>query len=321
MDAVLRLRSLHRLRPRTRCGFTDSARRRQPRHESRLVESRRCRGSISWSQAATRFVGILYAASNLHWGDVVKGGSAFPVRLKFSKFGKVRWTSHRDIARMFERAFRILELPLEFSEGFSPHPKVSFGLALSTGYESNEEYLDVSLTQPIDLETLPERLTTALPLGITVVRAIALDARVPALQETVTAVEWIVEVARDDDVAIGLDEFASAVDAALAREEITIERSRKGKLVDDDVRGAIRHCRVSLDEATAMIVCDLEVSTQPRSAKPFDVLAAIMQVTPAIGPLVERRVLRVHQWIERDGARLCPLDADARPHAASARAS
>ncbi len=251
----------------------------------------------------------------------MKGGSVFPVRLQFSKVGKVRWTSHRDIARMFERAFRILELPLEFSEGFSPHPKVSFGLALSTGYESNEEYLDVSLAQVIDLETLPERLTTALPAGITVLRAVVLHDRVPALQETVTAANWIVEVARDDDVALGLDEFQTAVDAALARDEITIRRSRKGKLVDDDVRGAIRHFRATVDPVSGGIVCDLEVSTQPRSAKPCDVLAAIMQVTPAIGPLVERRVLRVHQWIERDGARLSPLDADARPHAASARAS
>ncbi len=251
----------------------------------------------------------------------MRGGSTFPVRVRFSKLGKVRWTSHRDVARMFERAFRILELPLEFSEGFSPHPKVSFGLALSTGYESNEEFLDFSLAKPIDLETLPERLTTALPLGMTVNCAVLLDDRVPALQETVTAVEWIFEVGRDDDVAIDVDEFIAAVDAALACDEITIRRSRKGKLVDDDVRGAIRHCTVTSKVGAGTVVCELEVSTQPRSAKPLDVLAAIMQVTPAIGPLVERSVLRMSQWIERDGARLSPLDADARAHIATACAS
>lgn len=251
----------------------------------------------------------------------MKGGNTFPVRLHFVKHGKVRWISHRDIARAFERAFRIAALPLAFSEGFSPHPKISFGLALSTGYESNEEFLDVALTEPVDLEALPERLVAALPQGISVIGAVLLQDRTPALQETVTAVDWMVEVARDDEVALDLDDFRRAVDAVLACDEVTIRRSRKGKLVDDDVRGAIRRCTVFAGDAAGTARCELEVSTQPRSAKPSDVLAAIMQVTPAIGPLVERRVVRVHQWIERDGARLSPLDADARPRVAGARAS
>ncbi len=251
----------------------------------------------------------------------MKGGSVFPVRLRFTKHGKVRFTSHRDVARAFERAFRIESLPLEFSEGFSPHPKVSFGLALSTGYESHDEYLDVSFVESLDLEALPERLTAALPVGIVVTGAVELCDRAPALQEAVTAVEWSLDVARDDDVAIDVDEFATAVERALARDEITVRRSRKGTVVDDDVRGAIRRCVVVGPGPDGTVVCDLEVSTQPRSAKPLDVLAAIMQVTPAVGPLVERKVLRVRQWIERDGARLSPLDADARTRVAEARAS
>ena len=67
------------------------------------------------------------------------------VRIRFAKLGKIRWTSHRDVARMWERAFRRVELPLAYSAGFSPRPKVSFGLALPTGHESVAEYLDVEL--------------------------------------------------------------------------------------------------------------------------------------------------------------------------------
>jgi radical SAM-linked protein len=62
------------------------------------------------------------------------------VRIRFAKVGKVRWTSHRDTARMWERAFRRVSLPLVWTNGFSPRPKVSFGLALPTGYESVAEY-------------------------------------------------------------------------------------------------------------------------------------------------------------------------------------
>src|SRR4051812_17569261 len=242
----------------------------------------------------------------------MRGGLAFPVRLRFTKAGKIRWISHRDTARAFERAFRIEALPLTFSQGFSPHPKVSFGLALSTGYESHEEYLDVSFREPVDLDELSARLNVSLPAGVEVTGAAELDERAPALQEIVTALNWTVDVARDNDVALDAAELRSGVAALLARDEVIVTRSRKGRLVDDDVRGAIRSCTVvgTTDEGT--VHCELETSTQPRGAKPHDVLAAVMQVTPDIGPLTERRVVRTHQWIERDGARLSPLDADTR---------
>src|SRR6476660_6034613 len=120
----------------------------------------------------------------------MRGDSGFPVRIRFSKRGKVRFISHRDVARAFERAFRIEQLPLAFTEGFSPRPKVSFGLALSVGHESEAEYLDVELARPIPLDTLASRLTHALPDGIDVVAVEALVDRAPALQEAVGAVEW-----------------------------------------------------------------------------------------------------------------------------------
>ena len=81
----------------------------------------------------------------------MRGDTGFPVRVRYAKRGKIRWISHRDVARAFERALRIERLPLAFTLGFSPRPKVSFGLALSTGYESEAEYLDLELSEPIDL--------------------------------------------------------------------------------------------------------------------------------------------------------------------------
>jgi radical SAM-linked protein len=246
---------------------------------------------------------------------------AFPVRVQFTKSGKIRWISHRDTARAFERAFRIEALPLTFTQGFSPRPKVSFGLALSTGYESDEEYLDVSFEEPVELDELPARLNRALPAGIEVTGVAELDERAPALQEVVTAVTWTVAVGRDDDVALDAGVLRAGVAALLERDEVTVTRSRKGRFVDDDVRGAIRRCTVVGPTGDGAVDCELETSTQPRGAKPHDVLAAVMQVTPAVGPLSERRVVRTHQWIERDGARLRPLDADTRRRAEAARAS
>ena len=67
------------------------------------------------------------------------------VRTRFTKLGRVRWTSHRDVARMWERALRRGRVPVAYTAGFSPRPQLSFGLALPTGCESVAEYLDITL--------------------------------------------------------------------------------------------------------------------------------------------------------------------------------
>src|SRR5947207_1537918 len=117
------------------------------------------------------------------------------VRVRFSKTGKIRWTSHRDVARMWERAFRRADVPLARTQGFSPRPKVSFGLALPTGHESVAEYLDLELTREVDIAALPARLTAALPAGIDVLAAAPIDDRAGSLQEEVTSCTWLVEAA------------------------------------------------------------------------------------------------------------------------------
>src|SRR4051795_12057363 len=89
-------------------------------------------------------------------------------RIRFSKLGKIRFTSHRDVARLWERALRRATIPVAYSEGFSPHPKLSFGLALSNGHASFGEQLDMDLSEPVDVESIPARLDPCLPIGLDV---------------------------------------------------------------------------------------------------------------------------------------------------------
>src|ERR1700722_741372 len=120
---------------------------------------------------------------------------------------------------MWERAFRRVQLPLAYSEGFSPRPKVSFGLALSTGHESVAEYLDVELSDIRDVEipTLPERLSGALPVGVEATAAEGIAAGTPSLQEDVTACTWRwVAVPAEGSEPIGGDEMAVRVASVLA---------------------------------------------------------------------------------------------------------
>jgi radical SAM-linked protein len=191
-----------------------------------------------------------------------------------------------------ERAFRVTQLPLAFSQGFSPHPRVSFGLALATGHESEAEYLDLVLCESIDLDAIVAPLSDALPEGIEVTGLVPLADRAPALQEAVTAVEWQVEIEPVSDAT-------ARVAAALAAPTLVTTRHRKGRVVEEDVRPVMRSVVVNDDG-----IVEMELNTQPRGAKPGEVLATM--------GLTEVRALRTHQWIERDGARHEPLDADTR---------
>ncbi len=244
----------------------------------------------------------------------MRGDAGFPVRIRFAKRGKVRFISHRDVARAFERAFRIEQLPLAFTQGFAPRPKVSFGLALSVGHESDAEYLDVQLAEPAPLDSIAGALSAALPDGIDVTGVAALADRAPALQESVTAVRYEVTVAGAGDRVVGADELATVVDRALARPTLPVTRTRKGREVTDDLRSIVRAMSVQGVQELGPVL-DVELSTQPRGARPTEVLTAVD------GDLVDRRVLRTNQWIERGGARREPLEADARQRVPEARAS
>ena len=242
----------------------------------------------------------------------MKGGANFPVRMHFAETGKVVWISHRDAARAFERAFRICELPLAFSVGFSPRPKVSFGLALSVGMSSQAEYLDVEFAEPVDLDTLPDRLNAALPEGLSVLGVALLAERAPALQEAVTTVGYRAVVLADG-VSVTDVELKDAITAAEARPTLEAPRTRKGRTVIDDVKPAIRRLDVETnDDGTPVLV--IECGTNP-SVRPGELLTAIAPDWQ-LG-----HVQRTHQWIERDGMRLDPLTADATTDAAQERAS
>jgi radical SAM-linked protein len=231
------------------------------------------------------------------------------IRIRFSKTGKVRWTSHRDLARMWERAFRRTELPLAYSVGFSPRPKVSFGLALSTGHESVAEYLDLELdparVDGLVIAELAERLTRALPDGVDVMAVGRIDDQRDSLQHEVTSTTF-------DLLAAGatLDELHELAQSALAASEIVMSRERKGQTVTDDVRPAILSIDIlgasESDDGRACVRLTAELATQPRGLRPGEFLAALSPV------LDEVRVRRTHQWISRaNGAREDPLPPDA----------
>ncbi len=249
------------------------------------------------------------------WSAVPPEDTAPPgrrrLRLRFTKRGKVRFTSHRDVARVWERALRRSRLPVAYSQGFVPHPLVSFGLALPTACESLGEYLDVRLgpAGPAEppVEALPATLTPLLPEGIEVTAAALVGEAEGSLQQEVASCDWELEVP-----GVPGEEMAERVEKLLATPVLTVRRERKGRPVEDDIRPAILALSVTGPDGHLRA----ELATHPRGVRPADLFAAL-----GTGA-VPGRACRTHQWIERDGARFEPLPvsgsgpgADAAQHA------
>jgi radical SAM-linked protein len=231
------------------------------------------------------------------------------LRIRFAKRGPVRFISHRDVARAFERAFRVAELPVSFTLGFSPRPKVSFGPALAVGYESEAEYLDVECTHEVPGDEVAAVVNTALPEGMAVTGIAPLADRAPALQEVITSLAYQVTLDPVDD-----DVLSGAVSALLAQRELTVEVTRKGERAVEDIRPAVLSLGVlsSATHAGEAPMFELEVATKPRTLRVADVVAGLRTMHEDAATLVEHRVVRTHQWIERGGARREPLDVDRR---------
>lgn len=235
------------------------------------------------------------------------------LRIRFTKAGKIRFVSHRDVARLFERAMRIVRLPMAYSEGFSPRPKLSFGLALSVGHESDAEYLDVEVTEMPDVESLAATLTDALPDGLSVEAVIVLEQGAASLQQIITSCTWRIEV-----LGAPTDRVAAAVADTLAAPELLLERVRKGKTAVADVRPAILALRVVGPAKHGLPAkhgteLEVELSNESTSLRPSELIEVLgrqvagSEESEPDGALIEGRVRRTHQWIEVDGIRSEPV--------------
>ena len=214
------------------------------------------------------------------------------LRVRYSKIGKVRFISHRDGARLWERALRRVALPVAITEGFTPRPKLSFGLALPTGAESVAEYIDIDLVKGAELDPgdhdLVDAMSDALPVGMDVRLIAEREASERSLQQDVTSTTWELS-----GPGIDSGELDAAAERLLNADEVLVDRVRKGRSHVDDVRPLI----VSLGPDRTRTRFVAELVTIGRALRPSELASAAF---PGIDPLGVR-VLRTHQWIEHDG--------------------
>ena len=241
------------------------------------------------------------------------------VRLRFAKLGKVRFTSHRDVARIWERALRRADAPGRLHARASrPGPSCTSGWPCRPAHESRAEYLDVDLRRRAHptSRTCPSGSTPCCPRASTCTAAAPVEPGTP------------VAAAGGDELRLadrGADRRAPIsrrrVERVLAADELVVTRERKGQVTAttsgptcEDLRGRGTHRGGRRARR--------RLGTQPRGLRPAELVAALGAGEASEGPVfAPGRIIRTHQWMQRDGARQEPLPtATSAPHA-EARAS
>lgn len=243
------------------------------------------------------------------------------IRLRYTKRGRLRFTSHRDFQRAFERALRRAEVPMAYSAGFTPHPKVSYANAAPTGTGSEAEYLEIALTEHRDPDKLRELLDESLPAGLDITDAV--EARTSGLADRLTASVW--ELRLD---GVEVDDASQAVSAFLGAERVEVERKTKNGLRTFDARGAVAELQALHSPADRpgdgpCAILRLVVRHVTPAVRPDDVLSGLRAVAD-LAPPVPAAVTRLAQGLfdEESGTVTDPLapDREAVPAAPSTAA-
>ncbi|WP_275581043.1 TIGR03936 family radical SAM-associated protein [Natronosporangium hydrolyticum] len=232
------------------------------------------------------------------------------VRVRYAKRGPLRFTSHRDFARAFERALRRAGVPIAYSQGFTPHPKISYASAAPTGVASEAEYLELGLQAPMLPAELVKALDEVLSPGLDVLDAVVAEGG--NLPDRIEASRWRVELPQVEPAAL-----AAAVAAFAAAEEISVERlTKQGKRILDIRPAVIKITSVPpvaapsevTDVPCAILECVVRQVTP--SVRPDDVLSGL-RVVAGLAPPVPPRATRLAQGqLTAQGEIVDPLAAD-----------
>ena len=243
------------------------------------------------------------------------------VRLRYAKRGRLRFSSHRDFQRALERALRRANVPMAYSAGFNPHPKISYANAAPTGAASEAEYVELALTAVVDPERLRQALDAALPPGLDLVQVV--EAGPGALADRLQASVWQVELPGLEPEVV-----QAALETFLAAERVEVSRMMKDGPRIFDARAAVISARLVHEPAPIehpgnvtprvaqadpgrCAILRLVVRHSTPAVRPDDVLAALRsqaQLAPPSPPRMTR--LAQGPLDEADGAVADPLAID-----------
>jgi radical SAM-linked protein len=162
------------------------------------------------------------------------------LQLKFTRGPEVRYISHLDLMRLWERALRRAGIPIAYSEGFNPRPRMALGSPLAVGVTSDGELLDLFLEQRISPYHLTTSISKELPDGISILEVAEMGLKVPSLQSRANQADYIVTITSDKTP----EQIQSAVDSFLDAKHIEWQHKRDKKIREYDIRALVQYLQV-----------------------------------------------------------------------------
>ncbi|NIS79127.1 MAG: DUF2344 domain-containing protein [Anaerolineales bacterium] len=188
-------------------------------------------------------------------------------RLTFEKKEVMRFTSHLDLHRTWERTFRRARLPLAYSQGYNPRPRLNLACALPLGYTSEGEIMDVWLEESLSTNEILSRLRVAVPPGLYVQHIESIETRERALQTRMLSAAYVVQLHIETEVA----ELRSNIEMLQSTD--SIPRTRHGKAYD--LRPLIEELNLEISEGGSPILHMTLSAREAATGRPEEVLLAL----------------------------------------------
>jgi radical SAM-linked protein len=170
---------------------------------------------------------------NSHSGRENAGSRQFYYRVTYKKGKEVRYVSHRNLINIFHRAFSAARIPVAYSKGFHPHPRIAFGQPLAVGFIGEAELFDVITTRQVEINK--DTLKEWLPRGLDVLKCRLLVKKPVSLNAASVAARYsLVPVTRIDE-----EELVRAVTGVMKKKSLPVKVEKKGKTVEMDIRPGI----------------------------------------------------------------------------------
>lgn len=196
------------------------------------------------------------------------------LRITYAKTGALAYVAHLDLVRAWERAFRRARLPLAYSQGFSPHARLSLGAPLPVGAEGAQELLDVWMDSPVVPTQAAEALRAVLPAGLTVITAAEIPEAWAALQAATTAATFRVSL---DPAALDVAVLRARIAAFLALDTLPWADTRPGRARRYDLRAAVHALGIADDDGA--LTLEMTLALDATLTGRTDAVLAVLGVT------------------------------------------
>jgi len=238
------------------------------------------------------------------WLWISKEVSRVNLRIKYGKTIKGKFLSHLDLIRAWERAMRRGKIPLAFSQGFNPHPKMSFGSALAVGVTSSGEYMDIELKNIFPIQEIKRELEKYLPVGLELYEIVKIDNKAASLMSIINRAKYLVKARLKEP--FNQEKFANGIKILLNQENVKILRPTKKGLKEKDIRSGIYELKGRIIDDKTVLVEFIVQTGSSGNIRPEEVMAALEKN----GVPLDLKILDIHReglYIDRGSGLISPL--------------